>query len=169
MVVVAIIAILAAVVVPTFLQSANKTKGRAEVTAMFSEIAIKEEGYKSESSSNTYLAAPKCPTAGPQKAGYSFQTTCATSGSAWETLRVQATDSTVYCAYQVFTGLKTAPFTPPTGFKNSQGVLNAAESNLASSWWYVVADCDEDSHGGKNAQYFMSSIDTTLQVQNAGS
>lgn len=169
MIVVAIIAVLAVVVVPTFLQSANKTKGKTEVTAMFAEIAMKEEAYKSESSTNVYLASgAKCHSAGPQKAGYNFQTTCVTSGSTWESLRIQPTESTLYCAYQIFAGTKLETLTPPTGFKNSQGVLSAAESNLASGWWYVVADCDEDSRGGTNAQYYMSSIDSKLQVQNSG-
>lgn len=170
MIVVAVIAVLAAVVVPTFLKSANKTKGKTEVTAMFAELAQKEEAYKSESPTNSYLASgAKCHASGPQKAGYNFQTTCVTSGSTWETLRINAPESKMYCAYQIFAGAKTDTLTPPTGFKNSRGVLNTAEPSLSSGWWYLVADCDEDSHGGTNAKYYMSSLDLTLQVTNSGS
>lgn len=170
MIVVAIIAILAAVVVPTFLTSANKTKGKTEVTAMFAEISIKEEQYKTESSTGAYLASgAKCNASGPQKAGYNFQTTCVTTGSTWESLRIQPPESTMYCAYQIFAGSKAQTLIPPAGFKNSRGSLNTAEPSLSTAWWYVVADCDEDSHGGTNAQYFMSSLDTKLQVQNSGS
>ncbi len=173
MIVVAIVAILAAVVVPTFMKSANKTRGKTEVTAMFAEIAMKEEAYKSESSSNAFLAASLCHTGGAQKASYNFQTTCVTTGSAWETLRIQPPESKMYCAYTIVVGNKASgvvpTLTPPTGFKNSKGVLNTAEGTLASSWWYVTADCDEDLHGGTNAKYYMSSIDQDLQVTNSGS
>ena len=169
MIVVAVIAVLAVVVVPTFLKSANKTKGKTEVTAMFAEIATKEEAYKSESSSNVYLAAAKCHTSGAQKTAYNFQTTCVTTGSAWETLRIQAPESSMYCAYQIFAGTKTDTLTPPTGFKNSRGSAATAEPSLSSGWWYIIADCDEDSHGGTNAKYYMSSLDSTLQVTNSGS
>jgi prepilin-type N-terminal cleavage/methylation domain-containing protein len=169
MIVVAIVAILAVVVVPTFLKSANKTKGKTEVTAMFAEIAMKEEAYKSESPTNTYLAAAKCHTGGAQKTAYNFQTTCITTGSAWETLRIQPPESSMYCAYQVFVGTKTDPLLPPGTFKNSRGSAGTAEPSLSSGWWYVVADCDEDSHGGTNAKYYMSSLDQVLQVTNSGS
>jgi len=169
MIVVAIIAILAAVVVPTFLTSANKTKGKTEVTAMFAEIAMKEAQYKTESSTNVFLAASKCHSSGPQKAGYNFQNICVTSGSAWESLRIQPPESTMYCAYTIVVGLKTDTLTPPGTFKNSRGSAGTAEPSLSSGWWYVLADCDEDSHGGTNAQYYMSSLDSTLQVTNSGS
>jgi prepilin-type N-terminal cleavage/methylation domain-containing protein len=169
MIVVAIIAVLAAVVVPTFLTSANKTRGKTEVSAMFSELSTKLEAYKSESSTNSYLGATICHTGGAQKTAYNFQTTCVTTGSAWETLRIQAPESSMYCAYTIVVGTKAQTMTPPTGFKNSRGTLNAAEPSLSSGWWYVTADCDEDRHGGTNAKYYMSSLDSKLQVTNSGS
>jgi hypothetical protein len=52
---------------------------------------------------------------------------------------------------------------------NSRGTLNAAEPSLASGWWYITAECDEDRHGGTNAKYYMSSLDSKLQVTNSGS
>ena len=170
MIVVAVIAILAMVVVPTFLKSANKTKGKTEVTAMFAELASKEEAYKTESATNTYLdSAAVCPAAGPQKAGYNFQTSCVTTGSTWETLRINPPESKMFCAYRIVAGKRTDTLTPPMGFKNSRGTLNAAEPSLASGWWYITAECDEDRHGGTNAKYYMSSLDSKLQVTNSGS
>jgi type IV pilus assembly protein PilE len=169
MIVVAVVAVLAAVVVPTFMQSANKTRGKTEVTAMFAEIAMKEEAYKTESPTSVYLDAAKCHTGGAQKAAYNFQTTCITAGSAWETLHIQPPESSMYCAYTIKTGKKTDPLTPPGTFKNSRGVAATAEPSLSSGWWYVVADCDEDRAGGTNAQYYMSSLDSKLQVTSSGS
>jgi type II secretory pathway pseudopilin PulG len=168
MIVVAIVAILAAVVVPTFLKEANKSRGKTEVSPMFAQIAAKEEAYKSET--NSFLAATQCPSA-PYKAstsGYVFATTCKTSGSAWETLRIDSPSSSMYCAYTIVVGAKGTALTPPTGFKNSAGTLNTAETP-ATSWWYAQAECDESSNGGTNAKYFMSSIDSKIQITNSGS
>jgi type IV pilus assembly protein PilE len=165
MIVVAIVAILAAVVVPTFVTEVNKSRGKSEVSPMFAQIAAKEEAYKSET--NVYLAATVCPSA-PVKAGYNFLTSCKTSGSAWETLRIDPPSSTMYCTYTIEAKTKGNALTPPTGFKNSAGTLNTAETP-ATSWWYVLAECDESSNGGTNAKYFQSSIDSKIQVINSGS
>src|SRR4051794_20201904 len=78
MVVVVIIAVLAAIVVPSFFRESSKAKHQTEVNAMFSELTVKLENYKSESSSGVYLAAAQCPTGGPAIAGYDFTTTCTT-------------------------------------------------------------------------------------------
>jgi prepilin-type N-terminal cleavage/methylation domain-containing protein len=179
MVVVAIIAILAAVVVPTFTKNAHKTRGKAEVNAMFAQIATKEEIYKEESGS--YRAAlTKCP-ATPNSAGVDFNTTCVTSGSDWEALRITAAEGKstsnnaassagIRCAYTIVTGGPTDQLIPPLTFKNSAGTAGAAETNLANSWWYATAECDEDGAGATstNAQYFMSSVNPNIQVLNSG-
>ena len=178
MIVVAIIAILAAVVVPTFTKDANKTRGKTEVNAMFAQMAAKEEVYKQEVGS--YLASgAKCPTS-PTPAGVDFTTTCVTSGSTWEKLRIlpaegkSSTTTTgsspgIRCAYQIFTGIAGSTLTVPTGFKTSAGTVSGSETNLASSWWYLTAECDEDNAGGTNATYYESSVDPNIQVLNSGS
>ena len=162
--VVAIIAVLAIIVVPQFTREAHKTKGKTEVSAMFAQLQTKEETYKQEVGS--YLAAATCPST-PSVAGINFTTTCITTSSAWETLRIAPPESKMHCAYTVATGAKTDVLTPPLTFKNSQGVA-AAESNLATSWWYMTAECDEDGQGGTNATYYASSVDPTLQILNSG-
>jgi type IV pilus assembly protein PilE len=166
MMVVAIIAVLAIIVVPLFTREVHKTKGQSEVNPMFTELGTKEETYKQEAGS--FLGAVQCPAAA-SPAGYDIVATCKTSGSAWESLRVQAPNSTMHCAYTIVVGLKTDTLTPPTGIKNSAGVVSAAEANLATSWWYMTAECDEDGQGGTNALYYRSSVDPTLQILNSGS
>ncbi|HUS32903.1 MAG TPA: type II secretion system protein [Kofleriaceae bacterium] len=166
MMVVAIIAVLAIIVVPTFVGEARKAKGQAEVNAMFTAISTKQETYKNEF--NSYLALPMCPTTGPSVAGANIGKMIVDGDcdAAWVTARVAAPESKMHCAYTVVVGAKGTTLTPPTGFKNSQGVA-AAEPTLASGWWYATAECDEDGQGGTNAMYYESSVDTNIQVTNA--
>lgn len=166
MVAVAIIAVLAMIAIPQFTREARKSRGKTEVTAMFAELSTKLETYKNEFGS--FPDAAECPSTGPNKAGYNFQTTCITTGSTWETLRIVPSESKLRCSYKIEGGAKGETLTPPTGFKNSQGVAGA-EPSLASSWWYVVATCDENASGGTNATYYQSSVDPTIQIVNSGS
>jgi prepilin-type N-terminal cleavage/methylation domain-containing protein len=171
MMVVAIIAVLAVIVVPQFTREAHKTKGKTEVSAMFAQLQTKEETYKQEA--GAYLPAVgttlQCPTSGPIKAGYNFATlmTDGTCAADWTTLRINPPESKMYCQYTIKTGAKTDELAPPLTFKNSQG-LAGAETTLASSWWYLMAECDEDGQGGTNATYYASSVDPTLQILNSG-
>jgi len=157
MVVVAIVAILAAVVVPSWLRDSRKTKANSEVGGMFAEIGVKEEQYKIEN--HVYLSAASCPTA-PSSAGVDFQATCVTTGSGWANLRIAPTETKLYCTYAITAGLSTATPVPPTGF-----TMTAP----ATSWWFAVATCDIDGKGGTNTTYFQSSVDPTIQRQNYGS
>jgi prepilin-type N-terminal cleavage/methylation domain-containing protein len=169
MMVVAIIAVLAIIVVPQFTKEAHKTKGKTEVSAMFAQLQTKEETWKNEAGS--YLPAVgttlTCDSA-PRPAGYNFTTTCVTSGSDWEKLRIAPPEQKMYCAYTIETGSKTTTLTPPLTFKNSAGVAATAEPALASSWYYMMAECDEDGQGGTNATYYASSVDPTIQILNSG-
>ena len=153
MVVVVIIAILAAVVIPSFLRESSKTKANTEVNAMFAEIGVKEEQYKIEN--QVYLLATKCPLA-PSTAGVVFSSAC---GGAWGTLRVAPPESKIRCAYEINANLSSVPPVPPAGF-----TMTAP----ATSWWFVVAECDMDGQGGTNATFFTSSVDTQIQKRNEG-
>jgi len=176
MVVVAIIAVLAAVVVPSWVRETHKSKGKTEVTAMFTELRTKLMQYYSENSSyeipasspSTLVAgtATTCPSA-PSTSGYNFATTCMTTGSAWETLRIQPPSATMYCSYAITVGNNGDTLAVPSGFTTSQnGTGN--ESSIAGSWFYIVATCDEDGQGGTNATYYTSSVDARTQTQNEG-
>jgi prepilin-type N-terminal cleavage/methylation domain-containing protein len=174
MLVVAIVAILAAVVVPSFMSKATKAKRKTEVAAMFAEIASKQESFKLEksfylglTSGTNYVGTTTCPTSVPT-ADYNFQTSCGIAGSAWAMLRVNPTESAIRCQYSITTGLAGTAFTPPTGFKNSQNQLNTAEAAMASGWFYLVAVCDEVASTSANATYYTSSVDRRIQAINEG-
>src|SRR5438105_1890800 len=102
MIVVAVIAILAAIVIPGWTAQSQQAKADSEVNAMMTEIASKEELYKTEHN-GSYLTATQCPTSTYASGGSDWNTTCASSG-AWSTLHVAAPDTTMYCNYQVTAG-----------------------------------------------------------------
>ncbi|HET7500570.1 MAG TPA: prepilin-type N-terminal cleavage/methylation domain-containing protein [Kofleriaceae bacterium] len=158
MIVVALIGILAAVVVPSWIGEARKTRGDSEINAMFAEIATKEEQYKLDN--GVYLAAAGCP-ATPSTAGIDFNATCVTSGSPWATLRVNAPESKIRCTYALTAGAAGVTLTAPTGF--------TVPGQPAGAWYYVVGTCDLDGAGGKSSTFFQSSTDTAIQKLNFGS
>ncbi len=167
MIVVAVIAILAAVVVPTFFRESGKTKSITEVTPMFAEMSNKLEQYKSET--GKYVnggtlqngTAVVCPSA-PNKAGVNAASTCLTSGSAWEELRVNPPQSVLRCSYELQVGDVGDDYdgTLPTGINFT--------APTTIGWWTLLATCDGDGQGpsSTNGKFFMSSVDATLQKVN---
>jgi len=155
MVAVVIIGILAAVVVPQFMGESRKVKGNTEVNAMFAEISAKQEIYKSELGS--YLAMAACPTTpSPQPQSIS---SCQAAAD-WLALRINAPEQTLRCSYSVVVGASGIDPTPPSGF--------TLPTNPANGWYYALATCDLDGVTTTNSTYLQSSLDATIQVQDAG-
>ena len=157
MIVVAVLAILAAIAIPSFFRESSKAKHQSEVTAMMGEIAVKLEQFKMESPTGRYIDAPKCP-GSPTPAGANFRTSCIVAASVWETLRINPPSTTTYCSYAVTTGTS-ADAPAPTGFTMAQ---------TATSWWFIIAECDMGNDGGTNATFMVSSIDSKQQKLNVG-
>lgn len=155
MVVVVIIGILAAVVVPQFMGESRKVKGNTEVNAMFAEISAKQEIYKSESGS--YLVMAPCPIT----PSVQLQSIASCQAAAdWLALRISAPEQKLRCRYEVVTGLSGVDPTPPAGF--------SLPANPANGWYYALATCDLDGNTTTDSTYLQSSLDATIQVQNAG-
>ncbi len=156
MITVAVIAVLALIVVPTFFKESRKTKSASEVTPMMAELATREEQYKSDRGS--YLVSPACP-ATPSAAGVAAATciTAGSPGSEWYQLRINPVESTLHCSYEV--GAGDTAGTTVTGFTFTSPGFN---------WFYVLATCDMDNDSAKDAQYFMSSVDSSIQKLNEG-
>jgi prepilin-type N-terminal cleavage/methylation domain-containing protein len=153
MVVVAVIAILAIVVVPTFFRETRKTQGLSEVAPMFAEFTTKLEQYKIETGAYPVLAT--CPST-TSRAG-SASSTC---GTAWNPVRLNP-PATLACQYQVGSGTATDAV-DPTDFPGF------TMGTPATAWFWVLATCDMDGNSTTNAQYFMNSLDTTIQKLNEG-
>jgi len=152
MIVVAVIAILAAIAVPSFFRETGKAKHQSEVSAMMGEIGVKLEQRKMESPTGLYASAAKCPAA-PSPAGVDFRATCITAGSDWDALHIDPPSTTLYCSYEITTGDALTPPTPP-------GFTMAVP---AGAWWYAIAECDMDGGGGTNATFMISSVDSKQQ------
>jgi type II secretory pathway pseudopilin PulG len=166
MVVVAVIAILAVVVVPSWMKQASQAKGTSEVTALFNEIASKEQRYYSDN--NAYVDTTGTPCPGSPSS--SQQDASCFLASPWSTLSIAPPESAkvsgsyvpvARCSYKVKTGLSTAnpntglpsPFTLPT--------------SPATSWYWIYAKCDMDGNG-TYSQYLQSSLDSTIQKDKEG-
>jgi prepilin-type N-terminal cleavage/methylation domain-containing protein len=156
MIVVAIVAILAAVVVPSFLGEGRKMKATSEVSAMFAELSTKQEQYKLDN--GAYLAVPTCPAApSPQDQDIS----ACTASAEWIALRLIAPQSKLKCSYTVSTGLAGAPPPPMTGF-------TLPTDPPATGWYVVHAQCEMDGVAAARSEYLMSSLDSQLQKLNEG-
>jgi type II secretory pathway pseudopilin PulG len=162
MVVVVIIAILAAIVVPTFVREGRKAKADSEIAAMFAEIANKEEQYKVEK--GVYLAATQCPST-TSTAGVDFNSTCQ-SVSNWAAMRVLATSTAIRCKYTVTVGNANTTLTPGSTFTVPCSTSGACSTvTPATAWYYITAICDMDGQGDSstNTTFFQSSLDTKYQ------
>ena len=152
MIVVAIVAALAAVVIPSFFRDSIKKQYDSEVNAFFAEFQVKEEQYKVENGVY-YATTAVCPATPVANNAAGIDLTlagnCLASTSDWITkLRMNPGQTTARCTYQTFQGGAGATASPPAGFTFNQGV---------GQWWYALATCDIDGKGGTNTQYFTGS------------
>ena len=154
--VVVIIAILATLVIPNFFKESRKAKSRTEATAMLAEISLKEESYKSEV--GVFLTMPTCPATLPAT---DYLASSCTATASWTSLRIMPKSSKLRCQYTAEAGTSSDAATPPTGWTFT--------APTTSSWYWVHAKCDGDGAGGTNAEYFMTSVDSTVRGKNEGS
>lgn len=160
MIVCVIIAVLAALVIPSFMEESQKTKGKSEVAAFFAELQMRQEQYKVDN--GTYLAVAQCPASAPAETTVTMD--CHVSGQPWQggtpatNLNVNPPMTDVYCRYTIEAGAGAAGASPPAPF-----VINKPNGN----WYYITASCDLDGDG-TTSTYFTSSVNTSLQVDNEG-
>jgi type IV pilus assembly protein PilE len=163
MVVVALIAILAAVALPTFLRTGSTTKGNSEIAIMFAELREKMERFKADNVDNalapigTYLNAGTCPAAPAFPAADASP--CIALGTPWEKMKVQLVRKMLQCSYQITAGLKGVPPAPPAPF---------TMPTPAVSWYYIVATCNFNEDAAFST-YFVNSVDGKIQSVNEGS
>jgi prepilin-type N-terminal cleavage/methylation domain-containing protein len=152
---VALVAVLVKLAVPMFTSETRKTKATSEVTAMFGELANREEMYKTDHGS--YLVAAACPST-TSPSGTSAAS-CIASGQPWNNLHVSVPFSKLVCSYTISVG--TASTTPavPSGFSFTAP---------PESWYFITASCETDGKSGTSSSYFVASNDTQIQSQNVG-
>ncbi len=153
MLVVVIMAVLAAIALPVFTEESRKAKAESEVAAWLAEIQVKQEQFKMDNPTYRDTAGP-CPAA--PSAGVTI--VCHNAGQDWDGLRIAAPTTTAACTYDIQAG--TTAGTVVGGFP--------AFTSPARNWYYVIAECDEDGNGAPNAQFFVSSMDSTIVKINEG-
>jgi prepilin-type N-terminal cleavage/methylation domain-containing protein len=155
MITVAIIAILAAIAVPSFMKETRKAKGASEVPTVFSDLRTRIDQYHQENgkypvSLNEATLHPSVP--GPQKQDILPLPT------AWTDLKVRISGADqVYCGYTFVTNRSGTVGTQATAF---------GFTAPATDWYYLLAKCDLDGDSTKDAYYFSSSVDPTIQKHN---
>ncbi len=159
MVVVALIAVLAAVAIPMFMAETREATGDSEVTAMFTELSLKEQEYKLENGVYFSTGATEAATfpASPTKSAQSLSPMPAQ----WTTLKVIPPESTAKCGYVVIAGL--AGVAP--------GAIASGTFGFAAPqqpYYYVLAHCNLDGSSTVDGYYFQSSVDSTIKKVNAG-
>jgi prepilin-type N-terminal cleavage/methylation domain-containing protein len=158
MVVVALVAVLATIALPSFAGQSRKAKGDAEVSAFFAELKVREEQYAVEN--GVYLSTgasesatfPATPSAGAQTLG--------TLPATWQSLKVRTPESTARCGYVVIAGIKT-------------GTAGAMATTFgftvpAKNWFYLLAHCDLDGNNAVDSYYFIAGDDSKIQKTNYG-
>ncbi|HET9624897.1 MAG TPA: type II secretion system protein [Kofleriaceae bacterium] len=159
MITVAIVAVLAAVALPSFTGESRKAKGDAEVAAFFAELRVREEQYQVENGKFLSTGASEA-NPFPAVASPSAQTLGALPAT-WQTLKVRTPEASARCAYVVIAGTKTDAagsiatttfsYTPPT-----------------KNWFYALARCDLDNNPAVDSYYFISNDSSTIQKSNYG-
>ncbi|HEY1557733.1 MAG TPA: prepilin-type N-terminal cleavage/methylation domain-containing protein [Kofleriaceae bacterium] len=157
MIAVAIIAVLAMLVVPSWAKESRKSKAKSEVAAVFAELMYREEQYKVEF--GTYMAAAQCPTA-TSTTGQDASA-CIASGEPWYQMRVSLPTSSLYCTYEIVIGNSGVAPTPPAPF------TIANSTSPATGWYWILATCNMTG-GAQQSTYFSSSLNSAYQSNNEG-
>lgn len=150
----AIIAILSAIVIPSFMSDTLRGKAKIEVNAFFAELSVRQEQNRVDS--GAYLSTAQCPSTAPTGSLVNI-TSCVAVAGVWNPLRVSLPQLEAYCAYTMVAGTG-------TGTNNPGGFVFTSP---AGQWYYLTATCDMDNDG-TFSQYFTSSVDSSIQIQNEG-
>lgn len=167
MVTVVVIAILAAIALPSFFGESRKAKASSEVQPMFNDLRIRLEQYLQEN--GRYPPTIGEDTLHPATASGTTRQPLDPLPAAWQAIKVRISgNDSVACGYTWVTGLANeaanigaqASAAAPTGF---------GFATPATDWYYLLAKCDMDGDGVVFSWYFASSIDPTILKRNEGS
>lgn len=163
MVVVIIVAILAAIAIPTLSKSTRRAR-TSEVPTMFSKFKMRQEQYHVENGAflstgagdtDYFPAAPSGPDAAQAYGALP---------ASWLQLKIHPDYDKLYCAYVSIAGNR-------GDGANIGMVANSfgfAAPPQDGDWFYVIAECDFDENPGLNHLFFTSSDSTEIAEQNRG-
>jgi prepilin-type N-terminal cleavage/methylation domain-containing protein len=168
MVTVVVVAILAAIALPSFFSETRKAKASSEVQPMFNDIRIRLEQYLQEN--GRYPPSPAGGETALRPAGEPSTTKAALGTPAgWDKLKLRTSgNDAVSCRYAWVTGTRDTPI--PVGTQaEAFGFTDATKPE--SDWYYLLAKCDMDNSGAAGngfSWYFASSADPKLLTINDG-
>ncbi|HEY4238802.1 MAG TPA: prepilin-type N-terminal cleavage/methylation domain-containing protein [Kofleriaceae bacterium] len=158
MVVVALIAILAAVAIPSFASDGRKSKGDSESAAMIAELRVREEQYHAET--GRYLATGVNEAATFPATQQAEALPIGAMPTEWTKLRIRPPETEMRCGYVVVAGQE--------GETGGAIATSFGYSAPQKDWFYVVAHCDLDDNPAVDSYYFTSSDSSEIQKLNWG-
>jgi Tfp pilus assembly protein PilE len=159
MVVVALVAVLAAIAIPSFAGETRKSKGDSEVAAFFAELGVREEQYAVEN--GRYLSTGTGETDTFPASARPTGTAISTLPATWQALKMRTPESTARCGYVAVAGVK-------NGAPGAMAASSFGFTAPAKNWFYLLAHCDLDGNTAVDSYYFASSEDAKLQKINYG-
>lgn len=171
MVTVAVIAILAAIAIPSFFGETRKARAIAEVTPMFNDLRIRMEQHLQERGMypDTLGEDGLYPTASPD----ATLRPIAPGGvlpPAWQALNIRISGpDDVRCGYTWVTSRSPGGVGPTAANAGVKG--KAAPFSFvapANDWYYLLAKCRMDPSHTDYSWYFTSSLDSSIRPDNEG-
>lgn len=159
---VAVVSILAALAMPSFFGETRKTRARAEVEPLFSDMRTRMEQHLQEN--GQYPPTVGEATFNPAGAPSTTKVPLDLAMAAWAPLKLRLSgDSAVACRYTYATGLANAATNIGTEAATRFG-FTAPSAN----WYYLLAKCDMDGDPATLSWYFASSVDATVRRDSEG-
>jgi len=173
MVTVAVIAILAVIVMPSFSRESRKTKAFSEVQPLFNDLRVRLEQFMQERGTYppTIGEDTLAPAATPNGTLHVLYSDLVQLPLAWRDIKVRPSgNSEVYCGYTWVTGPANGGVVGPIagGSATASPPVGFGFTAPATAWYYLLAQCDMDGNGSFS-YYFSSSTDPRIQKLNEGS
>jgi prepilin-type N-terminal cleavage/methylation domain-containing protein len=161
LIVIAMLAILAAITLPTFLGSSRKAKANSEVVSVFNDLRVRIEQFAQEN--GTYPPNLGESTMHPAGLPTTSKVAMLPTPATWDAIRfMNSGPGEVYCRYTWVTGV---------GGNNANVGAQATAFGFvvpAADWFYLLARCNMDGDGATDSFYFTSSIDPSILKINEG-
>lgn len=167
----AVVSILAAIALPSFLGESRKSKAFSEVQPMFNDIRIRLEQHLQEAGHypiTTGEIAYHPPTTGPTKTALEPYPT------EWTDLKIRISgNDEVYCSYTWSTGAANVNTNIGTLVRTAKPA-GFGFATPTVEWYYVLAKCDMDGlhsatpSDSEYSWYFASSVNPTIDKLNEG-
>jgi prepilin-type N-terminal cleavage/methylation domain-containing protein len=168
LVTVAVIAILAAIAIPSFFSETRKTRARAEVTPMFNDLRIRMEQYAQEHGvyPDTLGETVLHPSTGSEGDLHPIQPLPPT----WTALNIRISGpDQVRCRYTWVTGRPgNGSGDPDAGHVGTEATNRFTFRAPTNDWYYLLARCRIDPNHTDFSWFLTSSLDSTIRSNNEG-